>query len=120
MNEILDLLPIPAERDLPPGQLEMRRDALVAAIATTNAGRVPLARRALRAARGHIAGAWLSLLAMLALGLALVFSGVSGQQRTAQSDAVAVLAITSAAQIAIAAAPAIGSMPVRVTQLSRH
>jgi hypothetical protein len=43
MNEILDLLPIPAERDLPPGQLEARRDALVAAIAT-NAGREPLAR----------------------------------------------------------------------------
>ncbi len=67
MNEILELLPIPAERDLPPGQLELRRDALVAA--SHERSPEPLARRALRAARGHIAGAWLSLLAMLALGL---------------------------------------------------
>src|ERR1700759_5177656 len=119
MNEILEPLPIPAERDLPPGQLEVRRDALVAAIAT-NAGREPFARRAMRAARGHIAGAWFSLLALLALGLALVFSGVSGQHRTAQSDAVAVLAITSAAQIAVAAAPAIGSVPTRLSAGSRH
>jgi hypothetical protein len=119
MNEILDLLPIPAERDLPAGQVEARRDALVAAIAT-NAGREPLARRAVRVARGHITGAWLSLLAMLALGLALVCSGVSGQHRTAQSDAMAVLAITSAAQIAVAAAPAIGSIPVRLPVASRR
>jgi hypothetical protein len=119
MNEILDLLPIPAERDLPAGQVEARRDALVAAIAT-NAGREPLARRAVRVARGHITGAWLSLLAMLALGLALVCSGVSGQHRTARSDAVAVLAITSAAQIAVAAAPAIGSIPVRLPVASRR
>jgi hypothetical protein len=119
MNEILDLLPIPAERDLPPGRLEMRRDALVAAIATDTA-REPLARRAMRAVRGHIIGAWLSLLAMLALGLALVCSGVSGQHRTARSDAVAVLAITSAAQIAVAAAPAIGSIPVRLPVASRR
>jgi hypothetical protein len=119
MNEILDLLPIPAERDLPAGQVEARRDALVAAIAT-NAGREPLARRAVRVARDHITGAWLSLLAMLALGLALVCSGVSGQHRTARSDAVAVLAITSAAQIAVAAAPAIGSIPVRLPVASRR
>ena len=119
MNEILDLLPIPAERDLPAGRVEARRDALVAAIATS-AAREPLARRALRAARGHLSGAWLSLLGMLALGLALVCSGVSGQHRTARSDAVAVLAITSAAQIAVAAAPAIGSVQVRLPDLHRH
>ena len=32
MNEILDMLPIPEERDLPAGQLEARRAAIVAAI----------------------------------------------------------------------------------------
>jgi hypothetical protein len=119
MNEILDLLPIPAERDLPPGRLEMRRDALVAAIAT-DAARGPLARRVLRAAREHVAGAWLSVLAMLALGLALVCNGVSGQHRTARSDAVAVLTVTTAAQIAVVAAPAIGSIPVRLPVAGRR
>src|ERR1700759_2811665 len=119
MNEILEPLPTPAERDLPPGQLEARRDALVAAIAT-NAGREPFARRAMRAEPGHIAGAWLSLLALLALGLALVFGGVSGQHRTAQSDAGAVLAITSEAPIAVARSPAMVSVPPRLSAASRH
>lgn len=110
MNEILDLLPIPAERDLPSGQLEARRDALVAAIGTKPA-RKPLAH--------HIRKAWLSLLGILALGLALACSGVSGQHRSAQSDAVAVLAATGAAQIAVVVAPAIGSTPLRLLEARR-
>jgi hypothetical protein len=115
MNDILDLLPIPAERDLPLGQLGVRRDALVAAI-RTDAAHEPAARRALRAARG----AWLSLLGILALGLALVCTGVSGQHRPAQSDAVAVLAVTAAAQVAVAVAPAIGSVPLRQLDARQH
>lgn len=100
MNEILDLLPIPAERDFPPGQLEARRDALVAATRAETA-RGPAARRVLRAARGHVTRTWLSLLGILALGLALLFGGLSGQPRpTAQSGAVALLAVTVAAQVA--------------------
>ena len=115
MNEILDLLPIPAERDFPAGHVEARRDALVAAIGKKTA-REPLAHRALRFARG----AWLSLLAIVALGLALVCTGVSGQQRPAETGAVAVLAVTGAAQIAVAVAPAIGSTPLRFVEANRH
>jgi hypothetical protein len=33
VSELLDLLPVPAERDLPPGRLEARRAAAVAAVA---------------------------------------------------------------------------------------
>ena len=115
MNEILDLLPIPAERDLPSGQLEARRDALVTAIGTRQA-REPFTRRAMRVARGS----WLSLLGILALGAAVVCTGVSGQHRTAQSDAVAVLAVTGVAQIAVAAAPAIAQTPLRFVHTHRH
>ena len=99
MNEILDLLPIPAERDFPPRQLEARRDALVAATRAELA-REPVAQRVLRAARGHVTKTWLSLLGILALGLAVLFSGLSGQARPAQSGAVALLAVTVAAQVA--------------------
>ena len=115
MNEILELLPIPAERDFPSGQLEARRYALVAAIGT-NTARQPLAHRALRFARG----AWLSLLAIVALGLALVCTGASGQQRSAETGAVAVLAVTATAQIAVAVAPAVGSTPLRFVEANRH
>jgi hypothetical protein len=114
MNEILDLLPIPAERDFPPGQLEARRDALVAA-AGASTSREPLTHRALRAARG----AWLSLLGILALGAAVIGSGLPGQHRPVPSGAVAVLAATGAAQIAVAAAPAIGSAALRPLESRR-
>ena len=105
MNEILDLLPIPAERDL--GQLEARRDALVAAIRVEVASE-PFARRAMRAARGGIAKSWLSLLGMLAVGVGLRTLGFSTQQRPVQRDAVAVLAVAGTVQIAIAVAPRAG------------
>lgn len=105
MNEILDLLPIPAERDFPPGQFEARRAALVAAV------REPLGRRALRAARGHATKTWLSLLGILALGLAVLFSGLSGQVRPAESGAVALLTVTVAAQAAA---------PLQLADPSRH
>lgn len=105
MSEILDLLPIPAERDFPAGQLEARREALVAAVRLDDE---PLARRALRAARGGFARSLLSLLGILALGLALLTLGSSAQQRPVQRDAVAFLAVAGTAQIAIAIAPRIG------------
>lgn len=107
MNEILELLPIPADRDFPPGQLEARRDALVAATRLAAVGE-PAGRRLLRAARGHIAKTWLSLLGILALALALVATGFSGQQRSVQRDAVALLAVAGTAQLAVAVAPGIG------------
>ena len=110
MNEILDLLPIPAERDFPAGQLEARRDALVAA-ALGETAREPAARRVLRAARGHVTRTWLSLLGILALGVALVCTGLSAQTRPAQSGAVALLAVTVAAQVA---------PPLRLADASRR
>ena len=104
MNEILDLPPIPESRDFPAGQLEARRDALVAAIRVEGTTE-PLARRALRAARAGIAKTWLSLLGICALGVALLTLGISTQQRPVQRDAVAFLAVAATAQIAIAVAP---------------
>ena len=104
MSEILDLLPIPAERDFPPGHYEARRAALVAAV-----GREPFARRALRAAGSGIARAWLSLLGILALGVALLTLGFSTQQRPVQRDAVTFLAVAATAQIAVALVPRTGS-----------
>ena len=107
MIEILDFLPIPAERDFPLGQLEARRDALVAAIRAEVANE-PFARRAMRAARGGIAKSWLSLLGMLAVGVALLTLGFSTPQRPEQRDAVAVIAVAGTVQIAIAVAPRAG------------
>ncbi|HEX4325119.1 MAG TPA: hypothetical protein VHZ77_10875 [Gaiellaceae bacterium] len=109
MNEILDLLPIPAARDFPAGQLEARRDALVVATRMESA-RQPIGRRVLRAARGHITKTWLSLLAILALVLALLVTGFSGQQRSAQRGAEALLVVAGTAQIAAGFAPRDGWM----------
>jgi hypothetical protein len=107
MSEILDLLPLPAERDFPAGHFEARRDALVAAVRLDDASE-PLARRALRVARAGFARSWLTLLGILALGLALLTLGSAAQQRPAQRDAVAFLAVAGTAQIALAVAPRVG------------
>ena len=104
MNEILDLLPIPEERDFPPGHSEARRAALVAAVRVE-----PFARRALRAARSGVAKVWLSLLGIFALGVALLTLGLSTQQRPVQREAAAVLAVAATAQIAVALVPRAGS-----------
>lgn len=103
MNEILDLLPIPDERDLPPGRLEARRAAVVAAVRADL--QEPFARRALHAA----CKIWLSLLGILALGAALLTLGFSTQQRPVQRGAVTILAVAATAQLAIAATPRTGS-----------
>src|SRR4051812_20648718 len=107
MNEILDFLPIPAGRDFPAGQFEARRDALVTAIRVDVANE-PFARRAMRAARAGIAKSWLSLLGILALGIALFTFGFSAQHRPVQSDALAALAVAGTVQIALAVAPRAG------------
>jgi hypothetical protein len=104
MSEILDLLPIPEERDFPPGHYEARRAALVAAVRVE-----PFARRAMGAARSGIAKAWLSLLGILVLGVALLTLGFSTQQRPVQRDAVTILAVATTAQIAVALVPRAGS-----------
>jgi peptidoglycan/LPS O-acetylase OafA/YrhL len=109
MNEILELLPIPPERDFPVGQLEARREALVA-VTRVEAGRQPIGRRMLRAARAHITKSWLAVLGIVALALALVATGFSGQQRPASRGAVAFLAVAGTAQIVAAFAPREGSM----------
>jgi hypothetical protein len=108
MNEILDLLPIPAERDLPPGRLETRRGELVAAVRAE-----PFARRALRAARSGFTRAWVSLLGILALSIALLSLGFSGQQRPVQREAVTILAVAATAQLAIAVPLRAGSALAR-------
>jgi hypothetical protein len=102
MNEILDLLPIPEARDFPAGQFEARRAALVAAI-RVDAANEPLASRVTR-----LAGkAWLTLLGILALGIAPLVLG-SAQQRSVPRDAVAVLAAAGTAQIMVAVMPRVG------------
>lgn len=103
MNDILDLLPIPEERDFPAEQFEARRAALVAAI-RVDAASEPLPRRVIRLA----SKTWLTLLGILALSLATLVHGLSAQQHSAQRDAVAVLAAAGTAQIVVAVAPRLG------------
>lgn len=122
MNEILDLLPIPAERDFPAGQMEARRNALVASIRAEAAGE-PVSRRLIRAARGRLSKSWLALLGILALGIALVALGVSAQQRPAQRGADALLTLVGTAQVVSLLAPRAGwtsnSAPSDARRLSR-
>jgi hypothetical protein len=108
MSDILELLPLPEERNFPAGRFEARRDALVAAVRAAG-GDEPLVRRAMRAARGGISRTWLSLVGILAVGLALSTFGPPVQQRPVQRDAVMILAAAGTAQLAIAVAPRAGS-----------
>jgi len=107
MSEILDLLPIPAERDFPAGRFEARRETLVASI---RADRVNerFALAVLRAARRGLVKTWLWLLGIVALAVALLMLGTSAQQRPAERGAVAFLAVAGTAQVAIALAPRVG------------
>lgn len=104
MNEILDLLPIPSPRDLPPGQLEARRVALVAAT-RADAARPPVGPRVLRAAREYVAKTRLWLLGIVALVAALSVTGFSVQQRSVQRGAVTFLAAAGTVQFVAALAP---------------
>src|SRR3954452_21541052 len=105
MNEILDLLPIPSERDFPTGQMALRRDALVAAVATEQQQRHSL-RSAVRAARGHITRTWLALIALFALGLALLTASLAGYQSQVKTTSGVLLTAAGTAQvIAVIASP---------------
>jgi hypothetical protein len=105
MNDILDLLPIPAERDFPAGQMAARRDALVAAVAAEQSQRRSL-RGAVRAARGHITRSWLALVAVLAVALVFLTASVSGDQSRVTTTSEVLLAAAGAAQlVAVVASP---------------
>jgi hypothetical protein len=110
-DEILDLLLIPGERDFPAGQMAARRDALVAVVAAETQQRHSL-RGAVRAARGHITRTWLGLIALLALGLALLVAGLSGYQSQVKTTSTVLLTAAGTAQIiAVIASPsALGSV----------
>jgi hypothetical protein len=95
MNEILDLLLIPGERDFPAGQMAARRDAIVAAVAAEQQQRHSL-RAAVRAARRHITRTWLALLA----------ASLSGYQSRVSTTSEVLLAAAGSAQIvAVIASP---------------
>lgn len=119
MNEILNLLPIPRERDFPAGQLAFRRDTLVAAVAAEQTERHSL-RAAVRAARGHITRTWLALIALLALGLALLVASVSGYQSQMKTTSGVLLTAAGTAQvIAVIASPSgLGSVELGGRRMS--
>jgi hypothetical protein len=106
MSDIHELLPIPDERDFPPGRMVVRRDAVVAFVIAEQANPHSL-RRAVRAARGHIARTWLALVALFALGIALLIASLSGYQKEAKITSEALLTAGTAQIIAVIAAPAV-------------
>jgi hypothetical protein len=118
MNEILNLLPIPSERDFPTGQMALRRDALVAAVATEQQ-RHSL-RSAVRAARGHITRTWLALIALFALGLALLTASLAGYQSQVKTTSGVLLTAAGTAQvIAVIASPSgLGSVELGGRRIS--
>jgi hypothetical protein len=116
MNDILDLLSIPAERDFPAGQMAARRDALVAAVAAEQPQRRSL-RGAVHAARGHITRTWLALVAVLAVALVLVTASVSGDQGRLTTTSEVLLAAAGTAQlVAVVASPS----ALRLVELGGH
>jgi hypothetical protein len=116
MNEILDLLLIPGERDFPAGQMAARRDAIVAAVAAEQQQRHSL-RAAVRAARRHITRTWLALIAVVALGLALLAASLSGYQSRVSTTSEVLLAAAGSAQIvAVIASPSV----LRSVELGRR
>jgi hypothetical protein len=105
MNEIVDLLPIPAERDFPAGQMAARRDALVATVAAEQPQRRSL-RGAVRAVRGHVARTWLALVGALAVALVFLTANLSGDQSRMTTSSEVLLAAAGTAQlVAIVASP---------------
>jgi hypothetical protein len=119
MNEILNLLPIPSERDFPAGQMAFRRDALVAAVTAEQPER-HLLRAAVRAARGRITRTWLALIALIALGLALLAASLSGYQSQMKTTSGVLLTAAGTAQIiAVIVAPsAFGSIDLAGRRIS--
>jgi hypothetical protein len=105
MNEILDLLAVPAERGFPAGQMAARRDALVAAVAAGQPQRRSL-RGAVRAVCGRITRTWLALVAGLAVALVLLTASPSGDQGRLTTTSQVLLAAAGTAQlVAVVASP---------------
>jgi len=86
-RELLDLLPVPAERDLPPGRLEARSAALVAAIEAESAP---------SRLRGWLTSLGLFLAAVIAVCAVLLAVGVRPPEPQAGAKSVVVLAGGSA------------------------
>lgn len=98
MTEMLDFLPIPSERDFPVGVIEMRRDALVAAVAGDAGTACHPLHVALRAARGRAARIWLTVIGVFVVALAITLASLGGfQDRTATTSEI--VAVTGTAQV---------------------
>src|SRR2546423_1644863 len=104
MNEILDLLPIPSERDLRAAQMTALRDALVTSVAADR-GQKHLLRRVICATRTQISRGWLGFLGVFVLGLAITMTGLSSSQSRLSGTSEAMLAAASAPLILVAASP---------------
>jgi hypothetical protein len=98
-SELLELLPVPPERDLPPGRVEVRTAALVAAIEAEPAA----ARSRLRS--------WLTSLGVFLASLAVVCSVLlAGSARPHETELAAKTVVvlaggTGAAALAVAPRP---------------
>jgi hypothetical protein len=97
MNELLELMPVPGERELPPGRLEERRAGLLAAIEAE-----PVAGRR-RVRLGMFVRGWLASIGLL-LACLVVFCSflVAGGPREQQGESAAktVLVVAGASGIA--------------------
>jgi len=94
MTETFDVRPIPAERDFPAGAMEMRRGALVAAVAADMATAPHPLHAALRAARGRAARIWLAVIGVLVIAITLASLG-GYQGRTATTSEIVAVAGTT-------------------------
>ena len=95
MTPELDLLPVPAERDLPPGRLELRASALVAAVEAAPA------RGRLRRWVGSI----VLLLASVAALCSVVFAGNVRPHGTEAAAKTAAVVVAGSGAVALAMAP---------------
>jgi hypothetical protein len=91
VNPLLDLLPVPAERDLPPGRLDQRAAALVAAVETERPRRARLRR-------------WLTMLLASAVASTVLAAGGARVDTTRLAETAAVVAAGSGL-VALAVAP---------------
>ena len=96
MTETFDVRPIPAERDFPAGAMEMRRGALVAAVAADMATAPHPLHAALRAVRGRAARIWLAVIGVLVIAIAITLASLGGYQgRTATTSEIVAVAGTT-------------------------
>lgn len=94
MTSELDLLPVPAERDLPPGRLELRAAAVVAAV---EAG----------PARGRLrrwVGSLVLILASVAAVCSVVFADAVRPHETATAAKTAAVVVAGSGAVALALA----------------